>query len=263
MTIEKQRSTRSDDVCRLLEACCHARSPRAFVETLIRWCVREYGYDQALALFYDASGIIVAFHTLGTRSGWLESYLEYYFEYLDESSAGHVAGAETIWEYPAEEPYLRIDAIDWSSATNSLFKRNYIDAVGLRSTLTFNLSDMDNRYRAAICLDRRGRRSSETAAEREVLCQALPVLNSMYRNFLYDEDENADDAALWEEYGLTAREAQIADLLCRGLRTTAISKLLFISPETVRKHIAHTYRKVGVSSQSELIVCAATRHTFH
>ena len=50
MTIEKQRSTRSDDVCRLLEACCHARSPRAFVETLIRWCVREYGYDQALAL---------------------------------------------------------------------------------------------------------------------------------------------------------------------------------------------------------------------
>jgi DNA-binding CsgD family transcriptional regulator len=52
---------------------------------------------------------------------------------------------------------------------------------------------------------------------------------------------------------LSTRERQILALLMQNLRGPAIAERLFISPSTVRNHLKAIYRKVGVSSQSELI----------
>jgi DNA-binding CsgD family transcriptional regulator len=42
-------------------------------------------------------------------------------------------------------------------------------------------------------------------------------------------------------------------LLMSGARVPAIAKQLFISPNTVRNHLKAIYRKVDVSSQSDLV----------
>lgn len=52
---------------------------------------------------------------------------------------------------------------------------------------------------------------------------------------------------------LSAREKQILALLMQNLRVPAIAERLFISQSTVRNHLKAIYRKVGVSSQGELI----------
>lgn len=57
-----------------------------------------------------------------------------------------------------------------------------------------------------------------------------------------------------EGCGLTVRETEIALLLSEGLSSQSIAARLFLSPATVRTHASHIYAKVGVASQSELIV---------
>lgn len=59
-----------------------------------------------------------------------------------------------------------------------------------------------------------------------------------------------DDPAL---DSLSARERQILVLLMQSLRVPAIAERLFIAQSTVRNHLKAIYRKLGVSSQRELV----------
>jgi DNA-binding NarL/FixJ family response regulator len=52
--------------------------------------------------------------------------------------------------------------------------------------------------------------------------------------------------------GLTAREAEIARLVLKGLPSLEIATVLGSSDKTVRQHISRIYEKCGVSSRPEL-----------
>ncbi len=52
---------------------------------------------------------------------------------------------------------------------------------------------------------------------------------------------------------LSPREKENLEHLMNGLRVPAIAKILHISQHTVRNHLKAIYRKLGVSSQSDLI----------
>ena len=52
--------------------------------------------------------------------------------------------------------------------------------------------------------------------------------------------------------GLTAREAQVVNLMLEGHSARAIAEVLKISNETVRVHRRNIYEKLGISSQAEL-----------
>jgi DNA-binding CsgD family transcriptional regulator len=52
---------------------------------------------------------------------------------------------------------------------------------------------------------------------------------------------------------LSGRELDIVRRLLTGDRVPAIAKALFLSPSTVRNHLARVYRKLGVGTQQELI----------
>jgi DNA-binding NarL/FixJ family response regulator len=56
-----------------------------------------------------------------------------------------------------------------------------------------------------------------------------------------------------ERQKLSIREREIIDLLAKGLRYKEIGDTLFISTETVRKHIRNTYEKLQVNSAIEAI----------
>jgi NarL family two-component system response regulator LiaR len=57
---------------------------------------------------------------------------------------------------------------------------------------------------------------------------------------------------------LTTRQWEVLDLLCDGASTEAIAASLYLSEETVRSHIKHILRTVGVRSRKEAVAAAAS-----
>jgi PAS domain S-box-containing protein len=52
---------------------------------------------------------------------------------------------------------------------------------------------------------------------------------------------------------LSTRQWEVVTRLLRGERVSTIARELYLSPSTVRNHLAAIYRKVGVRSQTELV----------
>ena len=58
---------------------------------------------------------------------------------------------------------------------------------------------------------------------------------------------------LERELTLTAREREVVDLLLRGYTQKLVTDELEISPNTLKTHLRHIYRKSGIHSRTELI----------
>jgi DNA-binding CsgD family transcriptional regulator len=54
-------------------------------------------------------------------------------------------------------------------------------------------------------------------------------------------------------HGLSSREEEVLELVVRGLSNRRISKELFISENTVQRHLSNIFEKVGVRSRKELL----------
>jgi DNA-binding CsgD family transcriptional regulator len=65
---------------------------------------------------------------------------------------------------------------------------------------------------------------------------------------------SADDVDL-----LTDREREVLGLICEGRSDAEMSKMLHLSPNTVRNHIVSLYRKLGVNRRSAAIIWARER----
>jgi DNA-binding NarL/FixJ family response regulator len=59
---------------------------------------------------------------------------------------------------------------------------------------------------------------------------------------------------------LTPRQTEVLRLLERGQSTAQISGELHLSPETVRNHIRHLFRALGVHSRIEAVAVARHAH---
>ncbi len=55
---------------------------------------------------------------------------------------------------------------------------------------------------------------------------------------------------------LTAREAEVLDLVARGLDNSAIASQLGVSTKTLRNHITSIFSKLDVASRAQAIVRA-------
>jgi non-specific serine/threonine protein kinase len=62
--------------------------------------------------------------------------------------------------------------------------------------------------------------------------------------------------------GLSAREAEVLKLVAKGLTNAQIAQELFISPNTVNRHLNSIYRKLGVSSRA-VATRFAIEHDLH
>jgi DNA-binding CsgD family transcriptional regulator len=69
--------------------------------------------------------------------------------------------------------------------------------------------------------------------------------------YALDSPETPEEPVSTPAYpaGLSAREAEVLQLVARGLTNAQIGKDLFISPNTVNRHLSSVYRKTGASSR--------------
>ncbi|MCR4870553.1 MAG: helix-turn-helix transcriptional regulator [Atopobiaceae bacterium] len=68
-----------------------------------------------------------------------------------------------------------------------------------------------------------------------------------------EQSAAVDLDAFAAEHGLTAREAEVLELLFQGKSTSQVAEDLVISVNTAKRHAYNIYRKVGVGSRYELI----------
>jgi DNA-binding CsgD family transcriptional regulator len=58
---------------------------------------------------------------------------------------------------------------------------------------------------------------------------------------------------------LTGREREVLGLICEGRSDAEMSRMLHLSPNTVRNHVASLFRKIGVNRRSAAIIWARER----
>ena len=60
-------------------------------------------------------------------------------------------------------------------------------------------------------------------------------------------------SAFARRYGLSPREAEVAELVLRGYRNPDIAAALGIAPTTTKRHLTRIFDKIGVDSRTQLI----------
>lgn len=55
-------------------------------------------------------------------------------------------------------------------------------------------------------------------------------------------------------HGLSNREAEVAELVSKGLPNKEVAGKLFVTEKTVKFHLTNIYKKMNVKSRSQLIV---------
>lgn len=70
--------------------------------------------------------------------------------------------------------------------------------------------------------------------------------------------EQRTDSHDWSAAGLSRREREILRLVARGYRNQQIADNLFISPNTVRNHLANIFEKLDVNRRAEAVAWAWT-----
>ncbi|HWL95497.1 MAG TPA: LuxR C-terminal-related transcriptional regulator [Phycisphaerae bacterium] len=69
------------------------------------------------------------------------------------------------------------------------------------------------------------------------------------------------DGRPWKEFcarrKLTPREAEVLQLMCRGLSNPAICQTLRVRPNTLRTHIQATFRKLKCRNRVEVVLTVA------
>lgn len=86
-----------------------------------------------------------------------------------------------------------------------------------------------------------------------ILCQHLcHRFFADYPNGIREKNFFSPHAAILSRFLLTEREYEVLKLIQTGLSNQQISEKLFISNNTTKKHIANLFRKLGVSSRSQI-----------
>ena len=53
--------------------------------------------------------------------------------------------------------------------------------------------------------------------------------------------------------GLSTREAEVLDLICRGMSNLEIAEELFVSVNSVKTYVRQIYQKIGVTRRSQAV----------
>jgi len=77
-------------------------------------------------------------------------------------------------------------------------------------------------------------------------------------------DPSPSDDRSWpgRDLGLSEREAEVVALAALGRRNADIADALFVSIDTVKTHLARSFRKLGVHNRTELSALIHRRRTF-
>lgn len=152
---------------------------------------------------------------------------------------------------------------------SSEYFRSYYTQTGLAEEVGFFVA-LDSGITVVLSLMRREQSGVFSAAEFALLKKAEPVVVALVRHAWPDLGRRFDQAIakrgrsgrkaaqpaaerVWRDLNLTDREAAIVELVLQGHSSESVGLRLGISTGTVKVHRRNVYRKLGISSQTQLL----------
>ena len=82
------------------------------------------------------------------------------------------------------------------------------------------------------------------------------IMGATIRHMLNEKQAFLDNPAVQKANGMTEREREVVELICRGMKNKGIAEKLFIAETTVRHHLTSVFNKLEVASRLELVIYA-------
>lgn len=82
------------------------------------------------------------------------------------------------------------------------------------------------------------------------------IMGATIRHMLNEKQSFLDNPAVQKANGMTEREREVVELICRGMKNKSIAEKLFIAETTVRHHLTSVFNKLEVASRLELVIYA-------
>lgn len=159
----------------------------------------------------------------------------------------------TSWIYNEKTPfvYKETDIVHENIRKQSQFYTEYLEPEGLIYSCGCNIV-YEGINLGAVNLYRTNEKKDFDERDIYILEQLQPhLINKMSQSkeIIYEKDIRT---RLKTQYHLTDREMKIIDLVYSGLSNQEISDKLFISINTVKKHLNNIFSKIEVKSRSQL-----------
>jgi DNA-binding CsgD family transcriptional regulator len=236
------------------------REPKELCVQVIKKIYRLIPYDQARVYFVNDFGKVYDQVLIGVEQTWSDVYLEHYSRI--ENGRYSIPNRSSVIPDRIERgrysfPNLEGGVYDWTSYKGDEFMAEYIRPQRLNYSAGFAFHDADGFIKSVYMLDRTGR-NEYIRKEIDIMSVVQPHLDNLHQNLFVSESTRMMHENLAVQKALTKREAQIAELLCRGLTPIKIGRTLSLSLPTVYRHIANIHAKLNVSNRQELLLALLT-----
>lgn len=215
-------------------------------------------FDQARLYFLNDNGTIVEEYLLGVDKQVSMEYHEYY----SQVDNGNYAVAKRAKAFQQHYPKIEDCIYSWDKyGHQEVFFQEYVQPLQLHHSFGLGLRDIHGTLKCMFSLDRICD-VKFSKIEMEIMHYIRSHLDNLYQNFYVTPPGNYENVGrkIFEDAPLTAREAEVAELLMQGVIPIHISQKLCISITTVNKHIANMHAKLNVSTRQELIVKLLSCH---
>lgn len=243
-----------EDIYDYVSICGTAHDPKSLVIEALNQLQGFCSFDQALVYFLDGNGKVCDQYLMDIDECWSTMYLQHYFAADNNRYSYFLDTRDSSNRITFNPNKTALYTRDWDNELSTELVPNLIRPRGLKYTCAFVLYDLTGNCRAIVALDRLKNKnfSSDELLNLQLI---IPHLNNLHKNFFYQGfSQNSIKRSIWDTANLTAREIEVADLLCMGISPANIGRTLHITLATAYKHIANIYKKMHVSSQQELLV---------
>jgi DNA-binding CsgD family transcriptional regulator len=170
-----------------------------------------------------------------------------------ENEFGEVDYAKWIFNGQDSLVYRETDLIDDSARKNNLFYQEYLKPAGLIYISGISLIK-DKARLGSLALYRTEKSGDFTDKDIYILEKIFPHLQNKLFEIAGDiENAKTVPHVLRHKYGITSRETEIIKEIFQGKSNSEIGTSLFISDNTVKKHITSIFAKTEVTSRLKLI----------
>jgi DNA-binding NarL/FixJ family response regulator len=104
---------------------------------------------------------------------------------------------------------------------------------------------------------------AELAEAVRTVSRGTPVLHPVIARKVARYWAQSTDPARPGVTAITLREVEVLDLVAQGLHNKEVAERLGLSTRTIETHLEHIFAKLGVSSRTEAVTLALTRHLLH